>query len=118
VTHWTIFWKYNKRTVLFVLFYGMTTCYMVPLLLKIYHFEYDSYYDSVEDFSECLMTKGLVDQGFLPPIFDPGNCGSHPKVRPEMWEYLSVIVFISFYGVIPLVIFGLPFGRLDLASQI
>ena len=112
--------RYNGRGLLFVFVYCLSTLYIVPVLYILQRVTYNACQDSANDFVECLLEASYasIELGITQTIFDVDAyvlsvCGDVPQVRPNIGLVYSGLVWLSGYGIIPAVIFGLGSRIMD-----
>lgn len=105
--------RYNGRGLLFVLVYCITTLYIAPVLYVLQKVTYTSCQNSATDFVACLMraSSASIELGIPQTQSDVNaytlaTCGEVPQVRPNIQLVYSGLIWLSGYGIIPALIFG------------
>ena len=53
-------WRYNGRSIAFVIFYVVTTFCMLPLVIYLYFFKFDGFVDAGNTYIACLVNASLT----------------------------------------------------------
>lgn len=83
---------------------------MAPVVIDLFHFKYEEYITSGNDFVTCLVTASYMAP--QPQTQDSVNsfafdtCGEIPKDRPNKTALFSVLVWATSFGTIPALVFG------------
>ena len=112
--------RYNGRGLLFVFVYCLSTLYIVPVLYVLQAVTYDECQDSAADFASCLLSASYVsiDEGIPQTqeavnVFAEQQCGAFPAKRPNAGLVYSGLIWLSAYGIIPALIFGVGTSLAD-----
>jgi hypothetical protein len=105
----TSIWKYNSRSIIFVVAFCFSTLCVGPILMDIYYFRFQDYEDSATEFVQCLVAASLACPTQTQEAVDTcalDACGTAPTRRPKEAELLTVLIWAAGYGIIPAAVFG------------
>jgi hypothetical protein len=76
---------------------------MVPVVIDLFHFKYDEYIDSANEFVTCLVTAAYTapqpqSQASV-NSYALDQCGGVPKDRPNKTALFSVLIWATSFGI-------------------
>lgn len=116
--------RYNGRGLLFVFVYCLSTLYIVPVLYVLQAVTYSTCQDSATDFAGCLLGASYASIEMGVPqtqadvdAFAKQQCGQFPEERPDAGLVYSGLIWLSGYGIIPAIIFGVGSSFADTVAS-
>lgn len=105
-------WKYNGRSIVFVIVFCLITLGVAPFTLDLYYFRYQEFIDSSDNFATCLIHSAIQTQSLyanasqeLVDNLAHEACGELPSTRPNLWELMCILIFSAAFGIMPSIVF-------------